>query len=106
RLIFTRANGWSANRLSRAANLVSLRLQAAITLFRKIGTTSQANLVITSIITETSWNRTLMQARILSRPGHISMARECLLHAFQRWLRNARGLCPAVCCVARLHSLA
>jgi hypothetical protein len=29
-----------------------------------------------------------------------------LLHAFQRWLRNARGLCPAVCCVAGLHSLA
>src|SRR5262249_15853817 len=29
-----------------------------------------------------------------------------LLHAFQWWLRDARGLCPALCCVARLHSLA
>ena len=54
RLIFTRASWWSANRLSPLADLDFPRLPAAITLFRKIETTSQPSLVIMSTITVTS----------------------------------------------------
>ena len=74
---FTKANAWSAKRLSQPANLVLVLHPATTPSFQRMQATSLRCLAITWTITGTSLNPISIPEKIPNRKARILMAPEC-----------------------------